>query len=430
MNEPIRVRKFGGTSVGTVQGLKNTIDILEQSEEEIQWVVVSACAGITDQLEQLAHRAASGSEKEWQSMLDSIEQHHQALLHHVLSAEEFATVWQSLQPWFHQLHRLAQGVAYLRELTERQLAAFVAFGELLSSTFIAAILECRGADVQWVDARTLLRTRPDRWIEASLQWELSQQQVRQFWMHHRDPSARIFVTQGYIARNEQGHTTVFGRGGSDYSAAVFGALLQTPVIEIWTDVPGILTADPQVVSEAQPLPQLSFATMRRMALFGAKVLHPDTLGPAEQARIPVYIRSTLDPAAPGTEIRAQTQWNAPALFALALRSAQPLHYGTAGTPENATGWLLQQYPDVTVMVGGQGMAARSCDVVTCFGSSLTANVLQQIFERLGDLPVSFVQMSAEFDVCVLGVPASLGETAVQYLHPLCLQSLEQQLWQE
>ncbi len=426
MSNSIRVLKFGGTSVGTPEGLQQLLQIVEQPATYHRWVVLSACAGITDLLDQLAHQAASGIQSRWQGILQHIRQQHYQLIAQTFAETEIPEIWAALHPWFAQLERLAQGVAYLEELTERQRASFLAYGELLSSTMVATALQLRGVPAIWFDIRHLLRTKEERWIAAPIDWAHTQQQLASLHRRLAQDTPGIWITQGYIAQNVHGQTTVFDRGGSDYSAALLGALLEAERIEIWTDVPGILTADPQLLSDAHPIPKLSFSQMRQLALLGAKVLHPNTLLPAEQARIPVHIRSTFEPTKAGTVIDAATVWDTVELLALVLQPQRSIRFIDTADALPSNCWIVQQYPDGYLAVGESNVLSDThCDVIGCLATAFSPQLLVHILEALRHIPLHFLQMNSSSKSCLLGVPAGQGQEAMERLHPLCLRSRKQ-----
>jgi aspartate kinase len=217
----------------------------------------------------------------------------------------------ALTELFGELELLLRGVALLRELSPRSMDAIASLGERLSTRIFAAFMG--GA---WVDARTVLRTNavfgeavPD------------QKAIRELALQHMHPllgAGSVVVTQGYIGATEDGLTTTLGRGGSDYSAALFGAALGAEEVQIWTDVEGVLTSDPRIVPDALPIPELSFAEAAELAAFGAKVLHPATIQPAVEARIPVTVRHTQKPEGRFTTISAEVRTGRP-ITALASR---------------------------------------------------------------------------------------------------------------
>jgi aspartate kinase len=217
----------------------------------------------------------------------------------------------ALTELFGELELLLRGVALLRELSPRSMDAIASLGERLSTRIFAAFVG--GA---WMDARTVLRT--DAIFGEAVP---DQGAIRTLALQHLQPllgAGRVVVTQGYIGATEDGLTTTLGRGGSDYSAALFGAALGAEEVQIWTDVEGVLTCDPRIVPDALPIPELSFAEAAELAAFGAKVLHPATIQPAVEARIPVTVRHTQKPEGRFTTISAEVRTGRP-ITALASR---------------------------------------------------------------------------------------------------------------
>jgi aspartate kinase len=222
----------------------------------------------------------------------------------------------SLSEQFAELEMLLRGVAMLRELSPRSMDAIAAFGERLSTTLFQAFLHAEGIPSQWFDARTVLRT--DANFGSALPCPTEIGMAAQSRLKPLLGPGQAVVTQGYIGATEDGLTTTLGRGGSDYSAALFGAAVAATEVQIWTDVEGVLTCDPRIVKESLPIPELSFAEAGELAAFGAKVLHPATIQPAVEARIPVTVRHTRIPEGRFTTITGEVRTGRP-VTALASR---------------------------------------------------------------------------------------------------------------
>ena len=227
----------------------------------------------------------------------------------------------ALTDLFGELELLLRGVALLRELSPRSMDAIASLGERLSTRIFAAYV--RGA---WVDARKVLRT-DQVFGEATPQPEAIRNLAAEYLQPHLG-AGRVVVTQGYIGATEDGLTTTLGRGGSDYSAALFGAALGAEEVQIWTDVEGVLTCDPRIVPEALPISELSFAEAAELAAFGAKVLHPATIQPAVEAGIPVTVRHTQKPQGRFTTISSEVRTGRPIT---ALASRGPVTVLTVGS---------------------------------------------------------------------------------------------------
>ncbi|MEZ5979611.1 MAG: lysine-sensitive aspartokinase 3 [Planctomycetota bacterium] len=297
------VMKFGGTSVGGAEAMGRAADLVERALPDAPLVVLSAMSGATNALFEAAKKAESGDAAGSRTIQKELVAQHHACARAIFDGnvpEQLAT---QLREHFEELRVLLTGVYLLRELTPRNMDHIASTGEQLSTRLFTAFLAHRGVDATWVDARALIRTdrrfgsaRPSKDAIAALAKDKLVPQLG---------AGRAVVTQGYIGSTEDGLTTTLGRGGSDFSAALFGAALRAREVQIWTDVEGILTCDPRVVPEAETIPQVAFAEAAELAAFGAKVLHPATIQPAVEANIPVTVRHTAKPDGGYTLIQAE-----------------------------------------------------------------------------------------------------------------------------
>ncbi|WP_257307186.1 lysine-sensitive aspartokinase 3 [Geothrix campi] len=305
------VLKFGGSSVADAACMRQVAGLVKAALPQSPLVVLSAMGKTTNGLFDAAKAAEAGD------LGGAMERQRKLMAAHRKAAEDLFAgevpedLDAALTELFGELELLLRGVAMLRELSPRSMDAIASLGERLSTRVFAAFVQ--GA---WVDARTVLRTDAV-FGEATPQSEA----IRSLAREHLKPllgPGRAVVTQGYIGATEDGLTTTLGRGGSDFSAALFGAALGAAEVQIWTDVEGVLTCDPRIVPEALPIPELSFAEAAELAAFGAKVLHPATIQPAVEARIPVTVRHTQKPEGRFTTISAEVHTGRP-ITALASR---------------------------------------------------------------------------------------------------------------
>ena len=313
--------KFGGTSVADPEAITRLIGIVRGQRERSDRrtppvVVVSALAGVTDQLVGVARLAEEGEADRAAAALHALLDRHVAVATGVTNGSRPAVVAQVTSE-LNELIGLVHALAVLREVSPRSLDAVLAVGELVSSRIVAAALADHGVPSAWVDARTVLTTdaehtgaAPDM-IETC---ERARERVAPF-----NAAGSVVVLGGFIGATANGVTTTLGRGGSDYSAAIFGACLGVDEIQIWTDVDGMLTADPRIVAQPRVVPQLTFAEASELAYFGAKVLHPSTILPAVSKNIPVRILNSRRPENPGTRITAEVPQGADALTAIACK---------------------------------------------------------------------------------------------------------------
>lgn len=261
-------------------------------------IVVSACAGITNKLIKLAELSVAGKRDEALGLLGEISAHHSILIERLLTNQEKAKRF--VEKLTHNLAALVNAADAFGEFSPRVVDAFASHGELFSSFILAEAMNEQGARTEWKDARELLVT-DENFGKAQPIWDVSERNVK------RDVApilsgGAIVVSQGYIGATQSGKTTTLGRGGSDYSAAIFGAMLGATAIQIWTDVDGVMTADPRLVPEARRLKALTFAEAAELAYSGAKVLHPSTIRPAVAKNIPVYVLNSKRPECEGTLI--------------------------------------------------------------------------------------------------------------------------------
>ncbi len=292
--------KFGGTSVENADAMRRVIAIIGNERRRRPLVIVSACAGVTNDILRLARSVLDGGRREAQDLLDALRKRHLEIARGLLRPDRLAAVHAEIETMIRQLGNYMEGVHLLGELTGRSLDAFAGFGERLSSAILQAGLETEGIPSQLVDARSIMVTDNTPGA-AEPQLSAIAARVRRRIL----PLAKkgtVSVTQGFIGAAADGTPTTIGRGGSDYSAAVFGSALNASEIQIWTDVDGMMTADPRIVPRARPVTRLTFNEASELAYFGAKVLHPRTILPAIRRNIPVRILNSLRPDAPGTLI--------------------------------------------------------------------------------------------------------------------------------
>ncbi|WDF92037.1 lysine-sensitive aspartokinase 3 [Aeromonas hydrophila] len=309
---PINVAKFGGTSVANAAAMNNCAEVV-LANPATRVVVLSASAGVTNLLVALAQGDLDEAGQEAQ--LARLTEIQQAILTELGDPSDLSDL---IHGQLGEIRTMARQ-AHLH--TDAELAdRLIACGELMSTRLFTELLRQRGVKACWQDARQLLRT-DSRFGKASVDLATTRALCQAVLGPLLGDS--LIITQGFIGADGDGRTTTLGRGGSDYSAALLAEALDAGTIEIWTDVPGIYTTDPRLVTRARPIPEISFVEAAEMATFGAKVLHPATLQPAVRQDIPVFVGSSKDPAAGGTWIRASTRTN-PLFRAVALRRNQVL----------------------------------------------------------------------------------------------------------
>jgi aspartate kinase len=297
------VMKFGGTSVKDAAAIKQVAGIISGRLSRSPVVVVSAMAGVTDALLEVARLAERRRFEEASSLIGRLRERHLQTASQLLEGRLLDHARERLLAHFAELESLARSVATLGELTPRSQDAIAAFGELLSSSIVAAALASSSIDAQLVDSRHFLIT-DHRFTNALPDMARTRELIREHLLPIIE-AGRVPVAQGFIGSTPEGITTTIGRGGSDYSAAIIGAALGAEAIQIWTDVDGLMTADPRLVPKAKRIRVISFAEAAELSYFGAKVLHPSTVIPAIERGIPVHIYNTQNPSCEGTLIVAE-----------------------------------------------------------------------------------------------------------------------------
>ncbi|HWP82138.1 MAG TPA: lysine-sensitive aspartokinase 3 [Bacteroidota bacterium] len=443
------VLKFGGTSVESASAMKTVIEIVSRERHRKPLVVLSALAGVTNALLSSAQRARDGALDEAQKTLNDLIERHVLVLENLI--ETRSTIQRlilEIRRRLDELKTLCQGIAILGELTNRSLDAIASVGERLSSLILAEGLREHGLAVELVDARKVMIT-DERFGNANPITPEVENGARTHFLPHLESGA-IVVTQGYIGATKNGATTTLGRGGSDYSAAIFGAACEAEEIQIWTDVDGVMTADPRIVPSAKKLKVISFREASELAYFGAKVLHPSTILPAVSRNIPVFVLNSRRPNASGTLIVADPpKANVPvksiaskrgitviniqstrmlmaygyleSIFAVFNRHKTPVDL--VSTSEVAVSLTidskerleaivqdLQQFADVSVFEN----KAILCIVGEQMHS--TVGVADRIFHALGDINVMMISQGASEINMSLVIDESLVNEAVRRLH--------------
>lgn len=316
--------KFGGTSVRDADAMCRVVTIVRSEVKRnaaagrplFPVVVASACAGVTDNLLDCAKAIGKGEPAKARAMQEALGERHHRILRD-LSPEPPDELVRQLREILSELSRLVDGVALLQELTPRSIDLFASFGERLSTLLLAHAFEVGGMRAGLLDSRRMIVTN-DRHTDARPIMEEIDRQVPEEVMRVSEGN-QVVVAQGFIGSTRDGATTTIGRGGSDHTGALVGGALRSEEIQIWTDVSGILTADPRIVPEARVVGEVTFSEARELATFGAKVLHPDTIIPAVQRGIPVVIRNSTRPEDCGTRILPDNAPISPGVHSVSAR---------------------------------------------------------------------------------------------------------------
>ncbi|MBN2601961.1 MAG: bifunctional aspartate kinase/homoserine dehydrogenase I [Candidatus Marinimicrobia bacterium] len=301
----MKVVKFGGTSVGKPENLNTIYQIIEnlyQTDNAIT-AVFSALFGVTDELIAISRMAAQ-KDPHYENRIKKLHSRHRDFIEPLFTDHLAAELLSIINQLFEELKEIIHGVYLLKELSNRSLDLVMSFGERLSNTIVTYYGKSLTLPVHYVDARQLIVT-DDNFGAARIQPDLTSSKIREYFQS----TSGIQIITGFIAATDEGVTTTLGRGGSDFTASVIAAAVDAEEVQIWTDVNGVMSADPNKVRQAFSLPELSYEEAMEMSHFGAKVLHPPTIQPAMDKNIPVRIMNTFNPAFPGTVIKTNPGGN-------------------------------------------------------------------------------------------------------------------------
>lgn len=296
----MQVLKFGGTSVANADNIAKVVKVVEQTlQKGPAVVVVSALGGVTDLLLGAASLAAAGDESFREKLL-LVEQRHLDTVKQLMPVDRQSAQLSLVKKACNEIEDICNGIYLLRELTARSRDRIASYGEWLSSQLIAARFNSGGTPAVWKDARELIRTN-SAFTAAEVDYTVTNRQIREYFAA---ADARLTILPGFIASDAQGITTTLGRGGSDFTAAILAGALEASVLEIWTDVSGMMTADPRLASNARIIPRISYQEAMELSHFGAKVIYPPTIQPVMGKAIPVWIKNTFAPGDQGTLIES------------------------------------------------------------------------------------------------------------------------------
>jgi aspartokinase/homoserine dehydrogenase 1 len=450
------VLKFGGTSVGSLERVRDAVSIIE-AQPLPRAAVVSAAGGVTNLLLDAAEHAANGDAEGASPLIDEIVARHARIADGIGDARERAAVNELLDSMHDELRQNISAIGEAGALSKRESDRVVSIGERSMSVIVAATLRSRGTPAAHVFADAVIAT-DDRFGNAKPDRMRTQEQAERVVRPLLDEGKTVVMT-GFIGGAPDGSITTLGRGGSDYSATLLGAALMADEVQIWTDVPGVLSADPRLVPDARVVPQISFDEAQELAHFGAKVLHPRTIRPAVALDIPVRILSTFAPNEPGTLVTKQ--WTGQQLKAItAMRNLLLLTVDVpeledlSGAASAVFGALHEDRVDVVLVsqassrrrmtylidgssVGGCDVVRRRlCDALQDFeatvgcteevalvaavghGAAEQPRALSQLLTVLGKegIPVLASSQQMSNAALVAAVPARFAERAVLSIH--------------
>lgn len=296
----MKILKFGGSSVASPDRIKSIIKIVKPYLKEDVALVFSAFGGVTDQLIQLSQLALAGN-PEYKEKLKLIENRHLDAVRALTKISTQSGILAQVKVQINELEDVLHGIFLVKERTPRMLDYVMSFGERLSAFIISEAFRDEGCSVEFLDARRVIRT-DSQFGHAKVDFDITNKLICDHFKNHGD----VQIITGFIATSDGGETTTLGRSGSDYTAAIFAGALQASALEIWTDVDGMMTADPRLVKKAFTVPQLSYEEAMELSHFGAKVIFPATMRPAMTHQIPIWVKNTFNPQAVGTLISAHS----------------------------------------------------------------------------------------------------------------------------
>lgn len=298
----MQVLKFGGSSVANAANIHKVIAIVQRAvKKEPTVLVVSALGGVTDSLLRVGHLASTADES-YKTLLKELEKRHLDTVRDLLPIQQQSATLSQVKQQFNELDGICDGVFLLGELSPRTKDRIVSYGELLSSLTISAAFQSLEADQLWVDSRKLIATNSNHG-NAAVVFAVTNQKIQD---HFATYPHQLYIAPGFISSDELHNTTTLGRGGSDYTAAIFAAACQATILEIWTDVSGMMTADPRQVQNAKPIQRISYQEAMELSHFGAKIIYPPTIQPVMSKNIPVWIKNTFAPEEYGTLIENES----------------------------------------------------------------------------------------------------------------------------
>jgi aspartate kinase len=452
--------KFGGTSVADADAFANVSSIVKVAEKQRPVVVVSAIAGCTNALLASVERARAG---ELRGATRSLEEHfdrHTSISNKLVDSEARVEIDSAIAEARREIRQLLKIIAAYPVTSPPLQDQIVAYGELLSSQLLAAVLRASGLPAQYVDARECVKTDENFGAATPLPTTITQTRDR---LSPLIEAGTIPVLGGFIGSTEkgmtttlgQGVTTTLGRGGSDYSAAIIGAALGAREIQIWTDVSGVLTADPRVVASAQTIPVLSYQEAAELAYFGAKVLHPKTIQPAIEQNIPVRVCNSHTPADAGTMIVGESQAAPQTIKAIAHKSGITTVQISSARMVGAYGVLRalfevfeQHQTAVDVVTTSEVSVSLSIDdvsqlpliipaleklgaveteeqrtIVSVIGEGLrnTPGIAARVFSTMADINVSMISVGASSVNLTFMVDDARANEVISRLHRVCFE---------
>lgn len=400
----MRVLKFGGTSVGTVNSIQEVTEIISKRANKSAGLVVvfSAMSGVTNKLLEAGKTASEGKE-EYLEIIKNIEARHFEVIKNLIPVKAQSAILANIKGKLNDLEDFLKGITYIGELSPRTADFLLSFGERLSTTIVQFILKEKGITSEFIDGREIITTN-SQFGCAEVDFSVTNEKIISRFANEDT----VYCVTGFIASNQAGVTTTLGRGGSDYTASIIGAALNTEVIEIWTDVNGMMTADPRKVKNAFTIPEISYSEAMELSHFGAKVIYPPSLVPAFQKKIPLRILNTFDSNNPGTTIsskiipKAYSITGISSIDDVALINIQGNGMiGAAGVAAQVFGIMASN--DISIVLITQASSEHSiCFAVDPLSGEKVKTILEQSFKSqilTGDID----RVSVQYNVSILAI---------------------------
>lgn len=372
----MKVLKFGGTSVSSVETVRNISEILKKSSEN-QIVVCSALSKVTNMLEEAAKKASEG-DVSYKGVCAQIEKRHYDFIDELIQKEQQGDLKQTIHNHIASLEKVLEAVYFLNELSQRAYYIIVSFGEKMSNAIIFRYLTIHNGSVNYLDSSQIIITRTVNGKE-DVNRSVTNKNILENW----NKDYKITVAPGFISKSEKGYATTLGRGGSDYTAAIYAAALDASILEIWTDVSGIYTADPRKVQEAKPLEKMSYKEALELSNLGAKVIYAPTVQPVLEKNIPMVILNTFRPDDKGTLVTIETDPSKPIKSFSTMDNIAMLTFTGTGLVGNSgiAGRLFNALKDVNVIIISQACSEMSISVVISAADAQRAvNAINEEFD--------------------------------------------------
>ncbi len=435
------VLKFGGTSVRNSEWIDKALNIAKSQVKNGAVLIASAMGKTTDKLQEIADLAGAGKKDEAKKIVEIIKNEHTTVVDNYGSYNECKNIINTLAE---ELNSIVTGLSLLKERTDRSNDLILSFGERLSTLIISYRAKDLGISTELLDSRDFIKT-DSNFSQAALLEDLTYKLINE---KIKIRSSMLYIAQGFIGSTEYGITTTLGRGGSDYTATIIGSALGAEEVQIWTDVSGIMTSDPNLISKAATIPFISYREAAELAYFGARVIHPSTIQPAINKEIPVCVRNTGNPDTSGTKIISSVPLEGPK--AIAFKKGITVINISSGRMLLAYGFLRKIFEifdnfktsvdlvatsEVTVSItiddtssidnivkelekiGTVNIEKDKC-VICIVGQDLwkQSKFITEVFRTLQSIPIRMISLGSSDTNLSLVVPQNVAEDAVKKLH--------------